>query len=84
MYYPIPLKVKKYYQKIGFTVIPGGSWKAEFVKNENESITIDFAGTVYVHCGYTKYGTQYLPKCVDSFMADSIDKINVLVKPLMT
>jgi hypothetical protein len=55
----------------------------EFVKNENEHISVDPYGFVYVHHGFNKYRGEFSPICVASFEADTLAKIEVLVEPLL-
>lgn len=80
----ISQKLQSRFKRLGFKpTSERGSWRAEFVKNANESITVDCFGTVYLHYGFTKRGTALDPICIKSFTADTPAKIEVLVEPLL-
>ena len=81
----ITKNIKNIYLKLGFKPKTDSEyWSAEYIIDENNSLSVDFGGEVFVHEGFNKYGKILVPKCMRSFLADSKDKINVLVKPLLT
>jgi hypothetical protein len=80
----ISKSLQKRFLELGFEERKGrGYWSAEFIKNQNESISVGYDGTVYVHQGFNRYGSGYSPICIKSFEADTPAKIEVLVEPLL-
>lgn len=79
-------KIKNLYRELGFNCKndADGNWGGEIKLNENEKISVDFGGTVYVYKGFNKYGKIYVENCVKIFMATTPAQIEVLVKPLLT